>query len=150
MTANVDPIFSRVHLVTVGQGIVGPNANTAMDGSGANCGLVFQADTSNGSFIQKIMMKAVGAPAATVARFFLCSVTSAITFGTTNTSSNTNLIAEVTLPQIVTQSNVAAQPPIDVPLNIGIPAGYQIFVAYGTSTGSAGTGYVSTPIAGAY
>jgi hypothetical protein len=102
------------------------------------------ADATEGGFVDEIRLKPVGSPAATVVRIFICSVTGAFTPGTSNTAANTSLFAEVTLGSI-TSSNSAAQNDIAIPIRKLIPAGWRVLIAFGTSTGSAGTGYaVST------
>jgi hypothetical protein len=150
MAANLDPIYSKAGDIQSGGGaVIGPNANTAQDGTGANITSVFQADTTNGGFIQRLRFRSAGSPAATVARVYVCSVTGAFTPGTSNTAANTWLIDEIALPA-VTVSQTLASNPFDVPLNFALPAGYRLLVSFGTSTGSAGTGWVVTGIGGAY
>src|SRR6185312_963180 len=100
MAANTLPIYSRkAHVDSVQSNhsglIAGPSANTAQDGSGSNMWQVFQADATNGSYVQKVAFRSVGSPAATVARLFVCSNTSgSFTGGTTNSATNTWLLAE--------------------------------------------------------
>lgn len=150
MPANIDPIYSRTADIQSGGGaVIGPNANTAQDGTGSNITAVYQADPTNGGYLQRLRFRAAGSPVATVARIFICSVTGAFTPGTSNTSANTWLWDEVTLPA-VTLSQVAQSNPLELPMNLPMPPGYRILVAFGTSTGSAGTGWVVTAAAGKY
>ena len=149
MPANRSPIFSSAGDVQLGSGVLGPNANTAQDGTGANITSIWQADATNGGFIERIVLNAVGSPAASVARVFICTVAGAFTPGTSNTASNTSLFAEVSLPA-VTVSQTAQSFPAVVPMDIALPLGYRVLLAFGTSTGAAGTGYVSVAVGGKY
>jgi hypothetical protein len=145
---NLDPIFSKAPDVQVGQGVIGPTAVTAQDGTG-NLVSIFQADATNGGYVEGVILRPVGSPVLTVARLFLCSVTGAFTSGSSNTASNTNLIAEATCVA-VTLSQTAAAAPVYLPVGFAIPAGYRLLLGFGTSTGAAGTGYVPTPVGGKY
>lgn len=146
---NIDPIYSRAGDIQLGAAVLGPSANTALDGTGANTTSVFQADTTNGGYVDTLRLKPVGSPAATVARVFICTVTGAFTPGTSNTAANTSLYTEVTLPTI-TQSQAAASPDFTVPLKLALPPGYRLLLTFGTSTGAAGTGYAATVVGGKY
>jgi hypothetical protein len=146
MPANTSPIYSisgDVQSVASNNSglVVGPTANTALDGSGTLYKL-FTAG-ANGSYIQKIRFRPVGSPAATVCRVFISSS------GTTS-STVTNLYDEITLPA-TTLSQTAATSVFELPLNIALPATpYSIWVTFGTSTGASGTGYSVVCIAGDY
>jgi hypothetical protein len=145
MPANTSPIYSIVGAVdsvaTNNSGlVVGPTANTALDGSGT----LYKAFTAgaNGSYIQKIRFRPVGSPAATVCRVFISS-------STTTSATNTWLYDEITLPA-VTLSQTAASSVFELPLNIAVDPNYLLYVTFGTSTGAAGTGYSVVTIAGDY
>ena len=97
MPANTAPIFSIAgdvaSVASFNTGlIVGPSANTALDGTGANIYRAFTAG-ANGSYVQKIRFRPVGSPAATVARVFISS-------STTTNATNTWLYDEITLPAV--------------------------------------------------
>ena len=145
MPANTSPIYSitgatdSVAANNTGL-IVGPTANTAQDGTGTLYKL-FTAG-ANGSYIQKIRFRPVGSPAATVCRVFIST-------STTTNATNTWLFDEITLPA-VTVSQTAATSVFELPLNFAIEANYLLYVTFGTSTGSAGTGYSVVAIAGDY
>lgn len=146
MPANTAPIFSiagDVNSVASNNTglIVGPSANTAQDGTGTNIYKAFTAG-ANGSYVQKMRFRPVGSPAATVARVFISS-------STTTNATNTWLYDEITLPS-VTLSQTAASSVFELPLNFALPANYLLYVTFGTSTGSAGTGYSVVTIAGDY
>lgn len=149
MPINTDPIYVGKPAVSQGGAILGPSANTAQDGTGANITRIFTADSTYGSRIDKIVFKSVGSPAATVIRVFYYSGTGTFTPGTSNTAANTTMIAEATAP-VITTSNTVAQNPIEIPLNINIPPGTGLLVTFGTSTGAAGTGYAVTVFGGDY
>jgi hypothetical protein len=145
MAANTAPIYSiagRTDSVAANNTglVVGPTANTALDGSGTLV-KAFTAGT-NGSYLQKIRFRPVGSPAATVARVFISS-------SSTTSSTVTNLYDEITLPA-TTLSQTAATSIFELPLNFALPASYFLYVTFGTSTGSAGTGYSVVTIAGDY
>jgi hypothetical protein len=50
----------------------------------------------------------------------------------------------------VTLSQTAASSVFELPLNFALPASYLLYVTFGTSTGSTGTGYSVVTIAGDY
>lgn len=145
MPANTSPIYSitgatdSVAANNTGL-IVGPTANTAQDGTGTLYKL-FTAG-ANGSYVQKIRFRPVGSPAATVCRVFIST-------STTTNATNTWLFDEITLPA-VTVSQTAATSVFELPLNFALDANYLLYVTFGTSTGSAGTGYSVVAIAGDY
>jgi hypothetical protein len=145
MPANINPIYSiagRVDSVANNNSglVVGPTATTTLDGTGT----MYKAFTAgaNGSYVQKVRFRPVGSPAATVARIFVSS-------NTTTSNTNTWLYDEITLPA-VTVSQTAATSVFELPLNFALNAGYLLYVTFGTSTGSAGTGYSVVTIAGDY
>ena len=145
MPANTSPIYSITgDIQSVAQNnsglIVGPTANTALDGSGTLYKL-FTAG-ANGSYVQKVRFRPVGSPAATVCRVFVSS-------STTTNATNTWLYDEITLPA-VTLSQTAASSVFELPINFAMNANYLLYVTFGTSTGSAGTGYSVVCVAGDY
>ena len=145
MPANTAPIFSIVgatdSTAANNSGTVsGPTANTALDGSGT----LIKAFTAgaNGSYIQKIRFRPVGSPAATVCRVFISS-------SSTTSATNSWLYDEITLPAI-TLSQTTASSVFELPINVALDPNYLLYVTFGTSTGSAGTGYSIVTIAGDY
>lgn len=145
MPANTAPIYSIVgnvdSVASNNSGlVVGPTANTALDGSGT----MYKAFTAgaNGSYIQKIRLRPVGSPAATVCRVFISS-------STTTNATNTWLYDEITLP-VISLSQTAASSVFELPLNFAIEPNYLLYVTFGTSTGATGTGYSIVTIAGDY
>jgi len=145
MAANTAPIYSIAGDVTsvaaLNSGlVVGPTANTAQDGSGT----LYKAFTagSNGSYVQKIRFRPVGSPAATVCRVFISS-------SSTTSATVTWLYDEITLPA-VTVSQTTASSIFELPMNFALNASYLLYVTFGTSTGSTGTGYSIVTVAGDY
>ena len=145
MAANTAPIYSIAgdvnSVAALNSGlVVGPTANTAQDGTGT----LYKAFTAgtNGSYLQKIRFRPVGSPAATVCRVFISS-------STTTSATATWLYDEITLPA-VTVSQTAASSVFELPLNFALPASYLLYVTFGTSTGSTGTGYSVVTVAGDY
>jgi hypothetical protein len=146
MPANISPIYSIVgDIDSVAANhtglVVGPTANTSQDGSATGIYKAFTAG-ANGSYVQKIRFRPVGSPVATVARIFISS-------STATSAANTWLYDEITLPA-VTVSQTAASSVFELPLNIALDPNHLLYVTFGTSTGSTGTGYSVVTIAGDY
>lgn len=154
MAGNSDPIYSRqgdIQSATLPAAtLLGPTANTAQDGTGTIYP-IFVADATNGGFIQKLIFESITSPAATVCRIFHADSSTTITSGAlvSNTSVNTHKIGEISLPA-VTVSQTAAAPHLEYQLNMALPPGHRICVAFGTSTGAATTGWEVTGIGGKY
>jgi hypothetical protein len=72
-----------------------------------------------------------------------------ISSSTSTSATNTWLFDEITLPA-VTLSQTAASSVFELPLNFALNANYLLYVTFGTSTGSTGTGYSVVTIAGDY
>ena len=145
MAANTAPIYSIAgdvnSVAALNSGlVVGPTANTAQDGSGT----LYKAFTAgaNGSFVQKMRFRPVVSPAATVCRVFISS-------SSTTSATVTWLYDEITLPAL-SVSQTAASSVFELPMNFALPANYLLYVTFGTSTGSTGTGYSIVTIAGDY
>jgi hypothetical protein len=155
MAANTAPIYSRVSDIQNGglynsTTIIGPSANTATDGTGANMYAVFRSDATEGSFVQKVIFKAVATTAATVIRLWYCSDTSSpFVANTDNTAATTSMVAELTTAAW-TASNTLASPQYEIPVNFAMPAGTYLLASFGTSTGAAGNGFCTLAIAGKY
>ena len=145
MAANTAPIYSIAgdvnSVAALNSGlVVGPTANTAQDGSGT----LYKAFTAgaNGSFVQKMRFRPVVSPAATVCRVFISS-------SSTTSATVTWLYDEITFPAL-SVSQTAASSVFELPMNFALPANYLLYVTFGTSTGSTGTGYSIVTIAGDY
>ncbi|MBB1161464.1 hypothetical protein [Aquariibacter albus] len=139
MPANTDPIYTRKpdnQWVTIPGGTA---ANTAVDGTGTVF-TAYAADATNGSFLQRLRVKAAAVSAATVLRVFLNNG------GSNATPENNVLIDEIALPAI-TGSNTSSVQVFDVTLNLGLTPGHKINVCLATSV----TGPVNiTGIGGCY
>jgi hypothetical protein len=132
MPANTNPIYS----LTPNVGSVKITTTAALvrsDGSASNAIGTdhFLAFTSgaNGSFIQRVRFNPVASAAAvnsvaTTLRVFLSTVNSG-----TPTASNTNLLAEISVPIISTSNSTNATTYYEIPLNIAIPTGRYILVS---------------------
>lgn len=138
MAANNDPIYSRQGTNGFSTGIT--SAQNTYDGAGANDTLVFTADATNGSYVQRIRFKAKGANVATVARVYINN-------GSTNgTAGNNTFYGEISLPA-TSASASAATPDIDYPMNLALKPGFRIYVGLGTAVSA---GWVPTVIGGDY
>jgi hypothetical protein len=149
MVANINPIYARVADVQLGGAVIGTNANTATDGTGANTYKIFDSDATEGSFVQKVVLKPISSIAATVARLWFCSATGTFTAGTTNTAGNTTMIAEISITAW-SASNTLAAPQYEIPVNFPLPPGTKMLMTFGTSTGAGTTGFNPLTIAGKY
>lgn len=139
MPANVTPIFT-----------VTPNiAWTASfqtgagdyDGTGTANLLAFTAG-ANGSFLEKLRIKGINSPTASVLRVYINN-------GSTHTTAaNNTFYGEVLLP-LITASTTLSTPDIEYPINEALPAGYTIYVGTGTSQ-SASNAWTVTAVGGNY
>ena len=137
MPANAAPIFSKVARAEWSSAITA--ANAALDGTGT-VNPVFTADATNGSYLQKLIIRPKGTNVATVLRVF-------VNDGLTNaTPANNALIGEVTLPA-TTASAVAALAGTEMVFNMPLPPGYVINVVLGTAVAG---GYAVTGVGGDY
>lgn len=155
MAANVQPIYTVTPRIDSAQAhnsgtIVGPSANTAEDGTGANTYLVFLAGSNAGSYVKVVRFVPVGSPNATKARLWACLADcTSFSPNTTNTATTMACLAEVSLPQVSTSLTIQGPNPI-IPINETVPAKYGICVTFETFTGSAGTGWAVTVTGGDY
>lgn len=144
MTANINPIYSRL-------GSTSNNDSTAMSqavlsaandytGVSANNTLVFTADPTNGSFIQRLRFKAAGTNTASVARVYINNGS------TPGTAANNAFYGEITLPGTAA-TIIAATVEIDYPMNFAIDPGFRIYFGLGTAVLG---GWVCVCIAGVY
>lgn len=144
MPGNTDPIYSKIGDVS-NNGTTGMNqlitaAANDYTGAGANNSLIFTADSTNGSFVQRIRLKAGGTNVASVARVFINN-------GSANTTAANNVFyGEISLPA-TTANATAATVEIDYPLNFALPAGFRIYIGLGTAVAA---GWVATVVGGKY
>jgi hypothetical protein len=131
MAGNIDPIYSKIGLIGPGV-VVGATANAKSDGTGTigtDIYKAFQADSVNGSWVERIRLSPYGlvaatATSATVLRIFISSATSGAT-----TATNTWLFQEVAAPAQTTAQTTVATNFIEVPLGFMLDPNYTILVA---------------------
>jgi hypothetical protein len=143
-TANINPIFSRI-------GDVSTNGTTGMaqlvtasaadyTGISANYALVYTADATNGSFVQRLRFKAGGTNVAAVARIFINN-------GSTNTTATNNAFyGEVSLPA-TTAATTSATIEIDYPMGFALNPSFRIYWGLGAAVAA---GWVCVAVAGPY
>lgn len=137
MAVNTQPIFSAKGDIQWPPTPLS-TANTAKDGTGT-VATVFTAG-ADGAYVHKLAARALGTNVATVLRVFINN-------GAVNsTAANNSLVAELALPA-TTLSEVAAQPPYELPLNMALPAGYRLLCTLGTAVAA---GYDLTAFGGSY
>ncbi len=137
MAINTTPIFSKKGDVQWSPAAV-IAANTAKDGTGT-VATAFTAG-ADGSFVQKLTVRALGTNVATVLRLFVNN-------GASNSvAANNSLVNEMTLPA-TTLSETTAQPPYELALNLALPAGYKILCTLGTAVAA---GFSVTVFGGSY
>ena len=149
MTGNLNPIYSKIGAWGAAQVTA---ANTSSQGGGTvgtDIFLVFAADATNGSYVQRIRWSATASAAgtsttATVGRVFISTVSS----GTT-AASNTTLWQEIALPTISAANSTAATYPLEIPMNFALPPGYTILVTNHAAP-AANTSWEAMVIAGNY
>ena len=137
MPANTAPIFSKIARAAWVNGLTA--ANVAKDGTGT-VDTLFTADATNGSYLQKLIIRPRGTNTGSVLRVFLNN-------GLTNaTAANNALISEVGLPATA-NSEVQSVAGLELALNIPIPPGYKINVTLGTAVAG---GFAVTATGGDY
>jgi hypothetical protein len=148
MAGNATPQFTKNGAVN---SVLVTAANTSSQGGGTiatDIWKAFTADATNGSFVDTVRFiptaTAATTTTATVGRVFLSSVTAGAT-----TSANTFLFAEVTLPAVSADNATIPVFPIDVPLNMRIPAGWTVLVTNHAAP-AANTAWRVNVIAGDY
>lgn len=132
MAANTNPIYALTPNIGDTK-ITTTSALVRSDGSAVNAigtdqFLAFTAGL-DGSFVQRVRFQTVASAAAvnsvaTTLRVFLSSVNTG-----TPTSTNTNLLAEISVPIISTANATNATTYFEIPLNIAIPTGHYILVS---------------------
>lgn len=132
MPANLEPIYSKQgNTGCVARWLPATTANVKSDGVGTigtDMLLAFTAGT-NGAKIDRIRLApaasvAATATTATVARFYISSVTSGAT-----TNANTFLFAEVACPAQTADQTTTATSAIDIPCGFVLPAGWTLLMS---------------------
>jgi hypothetical protein len=150
MPANTNPIFSVAPDVQSAGALIRSVASVLYDGSGTigtDIYKVFQADATNGGFVQRIRFRysanAATASNACVLKIYVSSQSSGAT-----TDANTWLIDEITVPAI-TPSTTVAMSNFEVPINFPLPPNYTILVKI-TVAQPANCGFIGVGIGGKY
>ena len=148
MAGNNDPIYTRVADIQfaatnpIAAAVTAGNIS-AYNGTDANAVLIYTADATNGSFVQRVRLKCgaiTGTSAASVMRFWVNNGS------TVGTASNNGYIGEQALPAVVVSAS-AVTVEIDYLLNIPLPPGYKLYAGLGTAVT---TGWHVTTIGGKY
>ena len=148
MPGNNDPIYTKVadiqYAATNPIALAMTAGNiSAYNGTDANAVLIYTADATNGSYVQKVRLKCgaiTGTSAASVMRFFVNN-------GSTNgTAANNGYIGEMALPA-VTVSASAATAELEYVMNFPLPPGYKLYAGLGTAVT---TGWHVVTIGGKY
>lgn len=141
---NIDPIYSKVGSLanngTTGMNQLVTTASNDYTGIGANYSLIFTADATNGSFVQRIRFKPGGTNIASVARII---INNGLTVGT---ATNNMFYGELSLPATTAIAN-AATVELDYPMGFALPASWRLYFGLGTTVSA---GWVATVIAGNY
>jgi hypothetical protein len=144
MAGNAAPIYSK-------DGELANNGTTGMNqlvlaaandytGIDADVSLIFTADATNGSYVQRIRFKAGGTNVATVARIYINN-------GAAPTTATNNVFyGEVSLPA-TTAIATAATVEIDYPLDFALPPGFRLYFGLATAVAA---GWVACVIGGNY
>jgi len=126
MAANTNPIFLRVGRISwVNTNTTGV---TGTDGTDANVKLLFTADATNGSKVDYIKVRYLGATgAATVLRFWVNNGS------TPGTAANNDLVQELTIPNLASLSAAADNGEYIWSANLALPAGYRLYCVAGVN-----------------
>ena len=150
MAANTDPIYSKASDVQASSLINSVNASlyNAAGTIGTDVYKIFQADATNGGFVQRVRVKYVANATTTsvacVMKFFISSATSGAV-----TDANSWLIDEIAIPATSTLTTTGVTPAYEIPINFPLPAGWTLLAKLTVAQG-AGTGFIATAIAGKY
>ncbi len=145
MAANTQPIFTNVPKTQWAQVTA---ADSSTDGTDADVQLIFTADATDGSYVQKIIFQPRSTSGSTntsaaAGRIYLNNGS------TPGTAANNVLIREVTLPAVaVNTTATSAAMSTEVALNLQLPASYRIYV--GITAMAANTNYAVTGVGGDY
>lgn len=133
MPANITPIYTRVADVQwkIGISAARNDVDLSTYTADTDCWVVFTADATNGGYVSKIVVKVQPGTnsSATVMRVWLNNGS------TIGTAANSTLIGELGIPA-TTASASAPLPDFTYPMNVAIPAGYRIYVSFGTDPGT--------------
>lgn len=140
MAANTSPIFSRTPSFGLSDATPIVTANTTTDLTAGTIYLLFTADATEGSYVDKIILQPLGTNVATAGRIWINNG------ATTATATNNTQIKDVTLAA-TTVSQVAAVGNTEITLGFALPASYRIYMTLGTTVAA---GFKSAVVAGTY
>jgi len=115
-------------------------ANTGYDGTGAGSQLIFAADATYGSYIDRILVQPLGTLSATTIRIFLND-------GNGTAASNFTLMYQLEVPAYTSSNTDAMADLVIVPEDGQIPPGSKL---YATTTVAQAAGLQVTVIGGHY
>jgi len=152
MAANTAPIYTLLGDIQSAGALIRTAASVPNDGSGTigtDVYKCFEADATNGGFVQRIRFKYVTESGTTtsnacVIRVYISSATSGAT-----TNANTWLWDEIVVPATGAISTTAALPVFEIPLGFALPPGYTILAKVSVSQ-AASCGFIGTVIGGKY
>jgi hypothetical protein len=150
MSANISPIYSRTPDVQVTTGVLS-SGNTTVDltnvhiPSTGNAMMIFQASSSEGGRLDRIVIQPLGTNTATVMRLWYSKANISSTDPSAGANNNAQL-RDVTLVG-TTVSQVAAIGTVEVQLDLPMPGGGQVWYTIGTSVAA---GFAVTGIGGKY
>lgn len=129
MPANTQPIYTKEPILGCAIWTSSSTANTDSDGSGTigtDMVLLCSADATNGTYLNRVRFHVAATAAGTattgtVIRLFVSSQSSGST-----TSSNTNLIGEITAGATTAASASSAVLPLDYNLGFGLEPGQHL------------------------
>ena len=131
------PIFVRTPKIFFSNNIITQNQTRF---GGGTLALVYQSNSGNGSYLDHIRAKAAGTNAITVGRVWIFNG------GIQGQANNYTLFTEVSLPAI-TLSEVASTQDVPIPMKIGLPPNYNVYVTIGTTVAA---GWAFTGVGGDY
>lgn len=149
--ANTAPVYSYVADIQSAAALIRTAASVPQDGSGTigtDVYKVFQADSTNGGFVQKLRFKYAGTGTTTsnacVLRVYISSATTGAV-----TDATCWLFAEIQVPATGAISQTSVLPDYELPMGFPIPPSYTILVKVSV-TQAANHGFIGTAIGGKY
>lgn len=140
MAANTAPIFSKAALIGLSDATPIVTANTTTDLTAGTIYLLFTADATEGSYVDKVILQALGTNTASVARLWINNGS------TTGTATNNTQFKDQTMAA-TTVSQVASVGTTEITVGFALPAAYRLYLTLGTTVAG---GFKSTVVAGKY
>ena len=135
MAKNITPVYSLdARFSTDGTatsaspvGVTLTAAANDYTGISANNAVVFTADATEGGYVQRLIMRAIGTNVATVLRIYINNG------GAVTTAANNTYIDEIALPASTASATALTGPALARVLNKRLPAGFRIVVGLATA-----------------